>query len=256
LGKETILNGTDNKSVAIDAKKRGLSVIAKDILKHKEKEAHSVLEIGRLLIEAKEQVGHGEWGKWLSVNVAYSEDTAQNYMKLANGYSSNPELVRILGPTKAGMLLALTPDERNAFLAEKHEVNGEEEEVSALCKTMLKRYINEIKEARETQKNSDNPNKSSDEKEVVTNEVEQDMEEDVTEELEPHFTEENSVPEIIDETEVDFDEDLNLVHLCINNMINYVKDPTKDADRRQDISDVLRTICEEALQRLPSEVVV
>lgn len=40
-------------------------------------------EAGRLLIEAKDSVEHGEWSGWLRENVACSERTAQVYMQLA-----------------------------------------------------------------------------------------------------------------------------------------------------------------------------
>jgi hypothetical protein len=45
--------------------------------------AHA-FEAGRLLLEAKESVEHGEWSAWLRENVACSERTAQVYMQLAS----------------------------------------------------------------------------------------------------------------------------------------------------------------------------
>lgn len=41
------------------------------------------MEAGELLIEAKAQVDHGEWGAWLSENFEGSERSAQAYMKVA-----------------------------------------------------------------------------------------------------------------------------------------------------------------------------
>jgi hypothetical protein len=38
---------------------------------------------GEMLIEAKEQVGHGGWGRWLTKNFNLSQDTARLYMRLA-----------------------------------------------------------------------------------------------------------------------------------------------------------------------------
>jgi hypothetical protein len=43
----------------------------------------AAMEAGRLLIQAKEQVGHGGWLQWLKVNTCVSERTAQYYMKVA-----------------------------------------------------------------------------------------------------------------------------------------------------------------------------
>jgi hypothetical protein len=40
-------------------------------------------EIGELLVEAKEQVKHGEWGPWLRKNFKWGITTAYEYMRLA-----------------------------------------------------------------------------------------------------------------------------------------------------------------------------
>lgn len=41
------------------------------------------LNAGKMLLEAKAAVKHGEWGKWLSENCAFAERTAQLYMRIA-----------------------------------------------------------------------------------------------------------------------------------------------------------------------------
>jgi hypothetical protein len=40
-------------------------------------------DAGDKLIEAKQQVAHGSWGRWLSKNFSLHGDTARNYMRLA-----------------------------------------------------------------------------------------------------------------------------------------------------------------------------
>lgn len=40
------------------------------------------LECGRLLIEEKKQVGHGNWEQWCESNLSFSIETAQRYMRL------------------------------------------------------------------------------------------------------------------------------------------------------------------------------
>jgi hypothetical protein len=45
--------------------------------------AASGIEAGRLLIEAKGLVSHGQWALWLESNVGFSERTARRYMQLA-----------------------------------------------------------------------------------------------------------------------------------------------------------------------------
>ncbi|HRK30344.1 MAG TPA: DUF3102 domain-containing protein [Tepidisphaeraceae bacterium] len=47
------------------------------------------MNAGKLLIEQKARVAHGEWGDWLAANIAFSESVAQRYMRLAR----HPEIV-------------------------------------------------------------------------------------------------------------------------------------------------------------------
>lgn len=44
----------------------------------------SALRAGDLLNEAKEEAGHGNWGKWVEENCEFSMRTAQVYMRIAN----------------------------------------------------------------------------------------------------------------------------------------------------------------------------
>jgi hypothetical protein len=41
-----------------------------------------VIEIGRLLVESKELVGHGDWLPWLSREFQWSDTTAERYMRV------------------------------------------------------------------------------------------------------------------------------------------------------------------------------
>lgn len=82
----------------------------------------ATIEIGKRLKEAKSLVPYGEWGKWLEVNVDYSERKAQNAMALAEEYAlKDPQSIADLDVTKAVMLLAVPGDEREAFMVE-HQV--------------------------------------------------------------------------------------------------------------------------------------
>jgi hypothetical protein len=44
---------------------------------------------GEMLIEAKEQVGYGGWGRWLTKNFDLSERTARDYMRWAREYNKS-----------------------------------------------------------------------------------------------------------------------------------------------------------------------
>ena len=80
---------------------------ARDSLAH----AHRA---GELLLEAKREVGHGEWLPWLRDNCAFAERTAQLYMRIARRWAevdANPQRVADLTLRQVAGLLADRHDE-------------------------------------------------------------------------------------------------------------------------------------------------
>lgn len=126
---------------------RDIGVITAEILLYKRQAGSSILEIGRRLNEAKAQLSHGEWLPWLEHQVEFSEASAQRFMRLAREYP-NPSPVTDLGVAKALQLLALPAEEREVFMTETHEVNGEEKTVLEMSKRELAKAIRERDEAR------------------------------------------------------------------------------------------------------------
>lgn len=126
----------------------GIAVITSEILFYKQQAGCAIIEIGRLLIKAKEQMKHGEWIPWLRDKVDFSERTAQRFMKCAEEYGGNTKLVTDLGLRKALALLALPESERDEFASEKHEVNGAEKSVGEMTSAELEKAIRERDEAR------------------------------------------------------------------------------------------------------------
>lgn len=112
----------------------------------------AAIEIGRRLVEAKELVPHGEWGKYLEEKVSFSTSQANNMMRLYNEYGSNQEslfgtgakAIEALSVTSAIRLLSLPAEEREAF--------AEENDVAAMSTRELEKAIRERNEAREAQK--------------------------------------------------------------------------------------------------------
>lgn len=97
-----------------------------------------VAEIGKRLIEVKAMLPHGEWGKWLESGVNYSQDTATNYMKIAQEYNSvNSEPVRNLKFTQALALLTIPSTQREKFV--------QENDVENMSKRELQKAIKEAK---------------------------------------------------------------------------------------------------------------
>lgn len=129
------------------APERDLEIIEGEILFYKRQAGSSIIEIGKRLNEAKAQLSHGEWLPWLREKVGISERSAQDFMRLAREYSKSAEIAD-LGASKALALLALSPTEREDFVAEKHEVDGVEKSVQDMTAKELKRAIEERDAAR------------------------------------------------------------------------------------------------------------
>jgi hypothetical protein len=79
---------------------RELSAIVNDLKTELRAESESILNAGRLHIEAKEQIKHGEWLRWLEREFDLSDRTAQNYMRAARfwlKYATVSDLVVLWG---------------------------------------------------------------------------------------------------------------------------------------------------------------
>lgn len=127
---------------------RDIEVITEEINFYKRQAGSAILEIGKRLVEAKEQLTHGEWLPWLEKKVAFSERSAQQYMRLWKEYGKSA-LSADLSVSKALVLLALPESEREGFTAGKHTVNGEEKTVSDMTVKELEKAIAERNAARE-----------------------------------------------------------------------------------------------------------
>lgn len=141
-------------------------VIAAEINSIKEQTRKVVLynsiEIGRKLVEAKELVPHGEWGKWLDEAVDYSKSTANNLMKIFEEYGADQitllddnlksQAFGNLNYSQAVLLLGLPSDDREKFV--------EENKVDEMSTRELKKAIADLKKAN---KEKDNALKERDE---------------------------------------------------------------------------------------------
>lgn len=108
------------------------------------------VEIGRRLVEAKEVLPHGEWGKWLEHSVHFSQSTANKHMQLFEAYGSrqmsllgaelNSETFTNLSYSQALKLLAVPENEREEFVKKNN--------VEELSTRELDRLIKERDEAK------------------------------------------------------------------------------------------------------------
>lgn len=129
------------------AEGRTIEIITDEILDAKRTGGEAILTIGRCLIEAKDMLPHGEWLPWLNERVELSERAAQRFMRLAREWS-NPTALSDLGATKALTLLALPVEEREQFMAETHQVDGQEKNVIDMSARQLEQALKERDEAR------------------------------------------------------------------------------------------------------------
>ncbi len=112
---------------------------------------NATLEIGKRLIQAKGAVGHGNWSKWLSENVDYSERTAQNiisiYERFGNGQqklfgaSADPEQVAKLNRSQMLALMSIKDEEQCFEFMDEHKVED-------MSKRELEAAIKELNEVK------------------------------------------------------------------------------------------------------------
>ncbi len=106
------------------------------------------VQIGLRLQEAKEKVGHGNFGQWCKENLNYSQDTAQKFMRLAKEYGdpdsvlANTAMSRNFSISNALSLLKLPEEDREKFV--------EEHPIEDMTNKALEDEIRKLKEEKAT----------------------------------------------------------------------------------------------------------
>ena len=72
----------------LDNSQKTPAEIVIEIKKYLHKTSENIVQIGNLLLEAKKQVPHGEWGDWLIRNIDFSQNTANRFMRCALVFSN------------------------------------------------------------------------------------------------------------------------------------------------------------------------
>lgn len=130
---------------------RTLDMVAAEIRTFTASMLNNIIEIGRRMVEAKEMLPYGAFGKWIQENTGYSVSTANNFMRIYTEYGAAQgslfggetecQTFGKLSYTKALALLALPAGEREAFV-ESHDVD-------AMSTRQLQQAIRERDEARQ-----------------------------------------------------------------------------------------------------------
>ena len=99
--------------------------------------AMNLLQLGRVLTEARPLVPHGEWAEWVKRNAKMSTRTAQQYMQAFAEFGLNSQIAE-LGTSKVLKLLPMSDEEREKLL--------EENDVASMSTRQLDEAIREQRE--------------------------------------------------------------------------------------------------------------
>lgn len=193
---------------------RDAGVIASEINYIKRRTCETLLansvEIGRLLVEAKQKVPTGEWMKWLSENVSYSQSNANNLMRLYEEYGEK-EQIGFFEENRLEIFGTLTPSQALALIPLPYEQRREFIETHDMDETSVRDISAEIKAREDAEKRAaDADRRASEASESLMNEqrysdsLEEQIEdmkakiEELTAEIEEKAEREAEKPEQID----------------------------------------------------------
>lgn len=157
-----------------------------EILILKDQTAQNIIEIGKRLIEVKENLEHGQFLNWLENKVEFSRYTANRFMKIATEFS-NVSAVQHLGSKKLFLLAGLDEEDRQEVMKEnkvedmttreleqvvkeKKEIKKqlqEEQEYSNELQEEIRKKEQQIKKLQNEIENIQVPEKEVIEKEVI-----------------------------------------------------------------------------------------
>lgn len=157
-----------------------------EILMLKDQTAQNIIEIGKRLIEVKDNLEHGEFINWLENKVDFTKRTAQRFMKVATAFS-NTTSVSHLGNRKLFALAGLDEEDRQEVIQEnkvdemttreleqavkeKKEIKKQleaEKEYSEELQEAIKQKENQIRTLQNEIENIQKPEKEIVEKEII-----------------------------------------------------------------------------------------
>ncbi len=113
--------------------------------------AHSI-DTGNELLNIKQKLEHGKFGRWLKFHFGWKERTAQNYMNSATAFGSTPQVIDILPLSTVYKLAATsTPDALRQSVIEEINKGGTPDP-----KKIEKRIAESKTEARQKGNSDDN----------------------------------------------------------------------------------------------------
>lgn len=135
---------------------------------YKEQTARNIIKIGKRLLQAKELIPYGEWGKWLETKVDFSQSLANKFMKVATEFADSESIPKV-GLSKLIMLTTVDQEERQEFI--------ENNPVEDMTTRELRQAIKEKKELEKKVEELENQEPKIVEKEIIKEVVPIDYEE-------------------------------------------------------------------------------
>ena len=114
--------GEKMELAVVEIQNRQIDIITTKIISLQKSTTKNCIEIGSLLIKAKEVLPHGEWLNWLKNKVDFTERTAQRFMAVAKEFPNTTTL----SFSKLLLLLEIPNDKRNEFIDKLHVVSSGE----------------------------------------------------------------------------------------------------------------------------------
>lgn len=117
--------------------------------------ANGMIQLGRVLTEAKPLVKHGEWERWIAENAGCSVRYAQMFMQAYERFGDNPAVMQIKERGKIFKLLALPSGTEEQFLAENDVAELSTREVEDAVRKVREEMQASIKEERDARKRAE-----------------------------------------------------------------------------------------------------
>ena len=112
------------------------------------------MEVGKRLVEARKLVPHGRWGEYIESNYEFSQRHANRLMEVYESFPNwTPE--SNLSYKKAYALLDVPAADRETFLSQPHEVNGQQKTVDEMTSRELAATIKALKDIEKAKADSD-----------------------------------------------------------------------------------------------------
>lgn len=125
----------------------------------------NLLQLGRVLTEAKPLVAHGEWENWIRVNTNMSKRAAQQYMQAYAKFGLDPQIAQ-LGTTKTLKLLPLSEEEREELLQDNDVAAMSSRELDEAIKKQKEKLLKEVRDQVQGEINQEKAAREAAEKEA------------------------------------------------------------------------------------------